>query len=59
MYLIRDIADAAPANQVRLFEGFVSCKDRAVRTNHRAHVVLLREVITDPKQIFRLHHRRR
>jgi hypothetical protein len=50
MYLIRDIADAAPANQVRLFEGFVSYKDRAVRTNHRADALLLRDVVKDPRR---------
>ncbi|MFZ0606914.1 MAG: hypothetical protein WAM75_04435 [Xanthobacteraceae bacterium] len=50
MYLIRDIADAHPKNPVRLFEGFVSYKDRNVRTDHRADVLLLREVIKEPKR---------
>ncbi len=48
MYLIRDIVDAAPTSHVRLFEGFVSYKERGVRTDHRADVVLLREVVKDP-----------
>jgi len=50
MYLIRDIADAAPVSSVRLFEGFVSYKDRNLRTDHRADVHLLREVVKDPKR---------
>ena len=32
-----------------MFEGFVSYKDRAVRTDHRADVELLREVVKDPQ----------
>jgi hypothetical protein len=50
MYIVRGIADVAPASQVRLFEGFVSYKDRAVKTDHRADVVLLREVVKDPQR---------
>jgi hypothetical protein len=50
MYLIRELAGATPTNQVRLFEGFVSYKDRTVRTDHRADVILLREVVKDPKR---------
>jgi hypothetical protein len=50
MYLLRDIADATPANQVRLFEGFVSYKDRALRNDHSDDVLLLREVVKDPKR---------
>jgi hypothetical protein len=48
MYLIRDISEAAPTSQVRLFEGFVSYKDRTVKTDHCADVELLREVVKDP-----------
>jgi hypothetical protein len=50
MYLIRDIFEAAPTSQVRLFEGFVTYKDRSVRTDHRADARLLREVVKDPKR---------
>jgi hypothetical protein len=48
MYLIRELAEET--NEVRLFEGFVSYKDRAIGTDHRADVILLREVVKDPKR---------
>lgn len=47
-YLIRGLSDAAPKNPVRLFEGFVSYKDRAYGTDHSADVELLREVVREP-----------
>jgi len=49
MYLIRHICESSPTSQVRLFEGFVSYKDPKVKTDHRADVELLREVVKDPK----------
>lgn len=45
MYLIRAISEAAPNNTVRLFEGFISYKDRADGTDHCGDVELLREVV--------------
>ena len=48
MYLIRAISEAAPDNRVRLFEGFVSYKDRADSTDHCGDVELLRQVVMDP-----------
>jgi hypothetical protein len=50
MYLIRQLVDARPASRVRLFEGFVSYKDRAIGMDHRADVLLLREVVKDPER---------
>jgi hypothetical protein len=50
MYVIRAIADAAPNKPVRLFEGFVSYKDKEVRSDHCRDVSLLREVIKDPER---------
>ena len=44
MYLIRAISEAAPNNQVRLFEGFISYKDRADGTDHCGDFELSREV---------------
>lgn len=49
MYLIREIWDASPHIPIRLFEGFVSYKERSMRTDHRGDVELLREVVRDPE----------
>ena len=49
MYLIRGLSEAVGASEVRLFEGFVSYKDRSIKTDHQADVELLREVVKDPK----------
>lgn len=48
MYLIHAISEAAPNSHVRLFEGFVSYKDRADGTDHCGDVELLRQVVRDP-----------
>jgi hypothetical protein len=48
MYLMRAIAEASPKNPVRLFEGFVSFKDHADRTDHGLDAKLLREVAREP-----------
>jgi hypothetical protein len=48
MYLVRGIMDGAPAASVRLFEGFVSYKERGAKSDDRNDVLLLREVILDP-----------
>jgi len=47
MYLIRQIADANPPVTIRLFEGFVSYKDRSVTSDHKQDTILLREAIKD------------
>jgi hypothetical protein len=48
MYLIRDLSDVASDSQVHLFEGFVSYKDRTLKTDHCDDVELLREVVKNP-----------
>ena len=48
MYLIRDIDSAKPSGRIRLFEGFVSHKDRSRPSDHGADVCLLRNVVRDP-----------
>jgi hypothetical protein len=50
MYLIRAISEASPTSPIRLFEGFVSHKDRADGTDHRLDVELLREVVREPQR---------
>jgi hypothetical protein len=47
MYLVRGIVDAAPAASVRLFEGFVSYKERGAKSNYRNDALLLQEVVMD------------
>lgn len=49
LYLIRDIKDAKQSTLVRLFEGFVSYKDRSTRSNDKEDVCLLRSVVRDPR----------
>ena len=48
MYLFRSISEEAPDAHVCLFEGFVSYKDRTLRSDHCADAELLREVVKDP-----------
>lgn len=48
MYLIRDIHEAKADVLVRLFEGFVSYKDRSLPSNHERDVCSLRDVVRDP-----------
>ena len=50
LYLVRAIHDAKLANDVRLFEGFVTYKSKDEDSNHDADVRLLREVVYDPKK---------
>lgn len=45
MYLIRQIADAKPPVTIRLFEGFISYKDRSAKSDHKRDTLLLREVV--------------
>jgi hypothetical protein len=48
MYLIRDTRMAHLAFPVRLFEGFVSYKDRTIPSDHKRDVLLLREIVREP-----------
>lgn len=48
MYLIRSLYDSEPSAPVRLFEGFISYKDRNIPSDHRRDVLLLREVVCNP-----------
>lgn len=49
MYLIKAITIKAPHSaDVRLFEGFVSFRERGIKSNHVRDVELLREVIENP-----------
>jgi hypothetical protein len=48
MYLIRDIHEDGALNTVRLFEGFVSYKNRSRRSTHQRDVSLLRDVVRNP-----------
>jgi hypothetical protein len=50
MYLIRDIHNSGIRRRIRLFEGFVSNKDRSVRSDHRADCSLLRDVVRYPRR---------
>ena len=45
MYLLRAIIDSQPITEVRLFEGFVSFKDRNKSSNHSRDVLALRDVV--------------
>ena len=48
MYMIRRLYNECPLASVRLFEGFVSYKDRSGPSDHGADVRLLREVVRHP-----------
>jgi len=48
-YLIRDLHTARLGRRIRLFEGFVSFKDRTLASDHRHDVKSLREVVLKPE----------
>jgi len=50
MYLVKAIAELDSGIEVRLFEGFVSFKEKGAKSNHSRDVRLLREVIENPQQ---------
>ena len=50
MYLVRGIHDANVGCTVRLFEGFVSFKDRSSPSDHVNDVRWLRDVVRDPQK---------
>lgn len=47
LYLIKAIAEAEDIVEVRLFEGFVTFKEKDSKSNHSKDVELLREVVED------------
>ncbi len=49
MYLIRTVVELDIHREIRLFEGFVSFKQRRKKSDHAQEVLLLREVIDAPK----------
>ncbi len=51
LYLVRSISDISTNAEVRLFEGFVSFKDRSVSSDHSRDVKLLREVVDSPEKL--------
>jgi hypothetical protein len=50
IYLIRAISEIQPVIPVRLFEGFVSFKDKGVRASHQEDVSRLRQIVRDSAQ---------
>ena len=51
LYLVRRIITEAPSNvEIRLFEGFVSFKEKGTESNHSMDVKRLREVIENPNR---------
>jgi hypothetical protein len=51
LYLVRSISNVSTNAEVRLFEGFVSFKNRSVSSNHSRDVELLREVVDSPERL--------
>lgn len=50
MYLIRRINEAAPTATVRLFEAFISYKERSAKSDHCRETMMLRDVVKDPRK---------
>lgn len=50
MYLVKAIADLDSSIEVRLFEGFVSFKEKGTKSNHSRDVRLLREAVENPQK---------
>jgi len=48
LYLIKAITDSQPPGEVRLFEGFVSFKNKEEASNHSKDVLLLRDAVKNP-----------
>jgi hypothetical protein len=48
LYLMRAMTDVVSTSEVRLFEGFVSFKEKGSTSNHSRDVELLRKVVEDP-----------
>ena len=49
LYILKGLQESCFDKEVRLFEGFVSFKEKQKRTNHTKDVLLLREVVKSPK----------
>lgn len=49
-YLVKAVASAGMKREVRLFEGFVSFKQRGVRSCHTDDVMCLRDVVWQPER---------
>lgn len=49
-YLVRAVAAVGSKREVRLFEGFVSFKERAGRSSHTDDVMCLRDVVWQPER---------
>jgi hypothetical protein len=49
MYVVKRVYDAKPSVPVRLFEGFVSYKNRPTKSDHAGDVKLLRDAVRDPR----------
>jgi len=49
LYILKGLQESCSDKEVRLFEGFVSFKEKQKRTNHTKDVLLLREVVKAPK----------
>jgi hypothetical protein len=49
-YLVRAVASVGNKREVRLFEGFVSFKQRGVRSCHTDDVLCLRDVVWQPER---------
>ncbi|MCG5539321.1 hypothetical protein [Halorhodospira sp. 9622] len=47
LYLLREVFESKGKTEVRLFEGFVSFKDKNKKSNHSRDVKMLREVVED------------
>lgn len=50
MYLVKEIDAQRSKKSIRLFEGFVTYKDRKVKSDHIRDVLLLREVVDSPER---------
>ena len=49
MYLLKQVTDSSPDNEIRLFEGFISYKNKRNKSCHVKDAELLREVIKQPE----------
>ncbi len=49
MYLLKQVTDSSRDNEIRLFEGFISYKNKRNKTSHAKDAELLMEVIKHPK----------
>jgi hypothetical protein len=50
MYLLRAIESAQPSREIHLFEGFVSFKEKGLRSSHTSDVAALRDIVWNPEK---------